>query len=74
MACKIGMTTNPGERKRYWQGKYPNLQNWMILARYDTKSVAQLAEYHLAAKYGGVVDGGGAGNENGEWVVYKFDY
>lgn len=74
MARIIGTTTNPGERKRYWEEQHPNLHNWTILARYDTKSDAQLAERHLAARYGGVADGNGAGNENDNWVVYKFDY
>ncbi|WP_424947548.1 hypothetical protein [Candidatus Spongiihabitans sp.] len=40
MACRIGMTTNPGERKRYWEGQHPTLRNWRILSRHRTRSVA----------------------------------
>lgn len=75
MARVVGITTNPGERRRHWEGEYPNLRNWMILARYDSKSVAQLAERHFAGRTGAVVANGEAvGNENDEWVVYRFDH
>ena len=74
MACRVGMTTNPGERKRHWEGECPTLRNWTILGRYSTKSEAQQAETMFAQQHGCVSAAGGGGNENDDWVVYKFDY
>ena len=74
MARIVGMTTNPDERKRYWQGKYQNLHKWMIVARYDNKSDAQLAERHFAARMNAVANGEAVGGENDEWVIYRFDH
>ena len=32
MACRIGMTTNPAERERYWRSRVTGFRNWQILA------------------------------------------
>jgi len=74
MACRIGITTNPGERKRYWQGQHPTLRNWRILERHSSKSAAQNAEYRLSKKDGCIASAGGDGPEYTDWVVYKFEY
>lgn len=74
MTCRVGMTTNPGERKRYWEKKHSNLRNWKILGHYKSKSKAQEAERIFAQKYGCVSYSGGRGNEHDDWVVYKFNY
>lgn len=74
MACRIGITTNPGERKRYWEEKHPTLRNWQILERHKTKTAAQAAETRLAAQHGCEAHPGGDGPENADWAVYKFDY
>lgn len=74
MPCRVGITTNPGERKRYWEGQYPTLRNWQILARCDTKSEAQKLDNHFVALYGCQSAPGGAGAERDDWIVYKFEY
>ena len=74
MACRIGITTNPGERRRYWESQHPNLQNWQILSRHKTKSAAQSAETQLAKQHGCESHPGGDAPENADWCVYKFDY
>lgn len=74
MACRIGITTNPGERRQYWEGRHPNLRNWQILGRYNTRRDAQRAESRLALRYNCHAHQGGAGDEYAEWCVYKFDY
>lgn len=74
MACRIGMTTNPGERKRHWESEHSNLSNWQILGRYKTKSEAQKAETAFANQQNCVSSPGGAGAEQDDWVVYKFEY
>ena len=73
MACRVGITTNPGERRRHWESEHPTLRNWEILGRYKTKSDAQEAETKFAAHYGCHSSPGGA-DASGDWVVYKFDY
>jgi len=74
MACRIGITTNPGKRRRDWEGEYSNLRNWQILERHRTKSDAQQAETRLARQHGCVAEPGGSGAEHDDWCVYKFDY
>ena len=74
MACRVGMTTNPGRRKREWEREHPTLRNWTILGRYKTKTKAQQVEKMLAKRHGCVFYPGGDGDENDNWVVYKFDY
>jgi len=56
MACRIGITTNPGKRRRDWEGEYSNLRNWQILERHRTKSAAQQAETRLARQHGCVAE------------------
>lgn len=73
MACRIGITTNPGERKRYWETQHSNLNSWTILERHNSKSDAQAAETRLAQQHGCVAAPGGA-DADGVWVVYKFEY
>ena len=74
MACRIGMTTNPGERKRHWESKHSTLRNWQILERHNTKSAAQQAETRLARELGCEAAPGGPGDEHDNWCIYKFDY
>ena len=74
MACRIGITTNPGERRRYWESQHPNLSKWQILERHTTKSDAQAAETRLAEEHKCVAHPGGDGDEHDDWVVYKFEY
>ena len=74
MACRVGMTTNPGERKRYWESQHPRLYGWEILGRYKTKTDAQKYENFHARQFGCVSSPGGDGPEWADWVVYKFNY
>jgi len=74
MACRIGITTNPGERKRYWEGQHRNLRNWTILSRHRTKTAAQAAETLEARRRRCQASPGGAGPEQGNWAVYYFEY
>jgi len=74
MPCRIGMATDPDERKDEWKREYPNLRNWEILGWFKTKSAAQQAETRLARQHGCVAEPGGSGAEHDDWCVYKFDY
>lgn len=74
MNCRVGMTTDVEERKRYWKNQKPNLRDWKILGTYNTKREAQEAEKRFAQKYGCDCHPGGRGNAHAKWYVYKFNY
>ena len=74
MSCRIGMTTNVDDRKRYWESQHSNLYSWKILGIYQTKTAAQNAENKFANSHGCISHPGGDGNEYDTWYVYKFNY
>ena len=74
MSCRVGMTTDAEERRRYWKNKPPNLSEWEILGTYSSKTQAQRNETSFANRYGCVAHPGGGGNEDATWYVYKFNY
>lgn len=74
MPCRVGISTNPDERKRYWSGRVTGLRDWRIVSRHSTKSAAQRAETDYAERSGCVANPGGAGPERATWLVYRFTY
>ena len=52
MACRVGITTDPEERKRYWQSRYRSLRNLRIVGQYNSKTKAQQEETRLARLVG----------------------
>ena len=74
MACRIGITTNLSDRKRYWQSEHPNLRNWKNLKTFQSKSAAQNFETRMAGETGCTSAPGGDGPERGTWYVYRFEY
>ena len=74
MACRVGITTRPEERKEEWRQKHPDLRNWEQYGPYSTKSEAQRIETELARKFGCEAHPGGQGAEYDKWFVYKFEY
>lgn len=73
MACRIGITTSPQDRKKEWQREHPNLRNWEVLKVCNTMQDAQAEENRLARQYGCQAHPGGATGQ-GPWYIYKFDY
>ncbi len=74
MACRVGITTNPIGRRRYWASRYRTLRNWRIVGRYSTKTAAQRRENQIARIRGCVAAPGGRGPQRATWYVYMFDY
>ena len=74
MACRVGITTNPEERKRYWQTQHPRLSKWQILGTYSTKAAAQEQENKEASKRGCTSSPGGSGPSLATWYVYYFEH
>lgn len=73
MPCRVGITTNPGQRKAYWENQVVGLSNWRILATYRSKAQAQAHENRHAASFGCQAHAGGP-ETPGTWSVYKFEY
>ena len=74
MRCRIGITTNPDERRAYWRSQHRTLNNWTILGAYPTRSQAQRAETMEAARRGCEAHQGGGGPEVATWYLYYFTY
>lgn len=75
MACRIGMTTDLIERRKFWESQYPlSFQNWHVLHTCYSKSEAQHMEKVLAGRYGCGQKQGGQGPENATWYVYYFEH
>lgn len=73
MPCRVGITTNPDERKRYWQNRVVGFSNWRILGTYQSKQQAQEHENRYAHATGCIAHAGGP-DVPGKWHVYTFRY
>ena len=77
MRCRIGMTTNPEQRKTYWESQYSTLKDWQILdGPFSSKVEAQKKETELAKKLGCESHPGGddADFVGAKWYVYGFNF
>ena len=74
MACRVGMTTDPEERERFWRNQHRTLHEWKIESRHRSKSAAQAEETRLANLHGCKHGEGGRGPELVTWYVYSFSY
>ena len=74
MACRIGITTDTEERKRYWQSQCRGFRNWRVIKCGLTKSEAQAMETQLAKAHGCDAHPGGPDSGRRDWCVYVFDH
>ena len=74
MACQVGMTTNPEQRKAQWKAQRPSLRNWQIVDTCYSKTAAQRREREIAQQYGCNWGEGGQGPENATWYIYYYQY
>lgn len=75
MSGRLGITTNPVERRKYWLSQYPaTLKNWRILGTYPSKAMAQTAETLTASQWGYESHPGGEGPEAATWYLYAFEH
>lgn len=73
MPCRVGITTDPGERRSYWENRVVGLTNWRILTSFRSRSAAQQYENEYAVRSGCHAHPGGP-DASGTWYVYRFDY
>lgn len=71
MACRVGISTDPDERKVYWKRVHPSLRGWKILSMHKTKTAAQVGENRVAREHGCDSAPGGP-NSPLPWYVYHF--
>lgn len=76
MGCRVGITTNPEDRKQDWERKYPNLKGWEILASYSYRPLAEAREEDEAGRRGCDTHQGGRepDREGAQWFVYHFEF
>lgn len=74
MPCRIGITTDPLERNRYWRSQYTSLTNWRIIGSRPSKTMAQTEESLIANNWGCDASPGGAGPEYATWYIYAFEH
>lgn len=74
MACRVGMTTDPGERKAYWEARHPTLRNWRIVKSRLTYDEALELEKTTAERGGCEYSPGGQRKRGRVWSVYRFTY
>lgn len=83
MPCRLGITTDPEERRIYWQNQAIGFADWQILNSFRSKAAAKEYETGYALRNGceaalGDSDATGTGREYevqyNWWYVYHFDY
>ena len=52
MPCRIGITENPYEKRKYWQHHVVGFAQWQILASFDSSSEAQAYMTQFAKLHG----------------------
>ena len=80
MPCRVGITTNPSDRRTFWEGQVVGLRNW-TQQYIGSKNDAQNAENSRQASCNGNgrrghchAHHGGGDPETIGWYVYEFDY
>ncbi len=77
MNCRIGMTTNPEQRRAQWLVEYPSMRNWKVLmGPIGDKATAQVAEAKLSQELGCISSPGGNDPDDplAPWFIYRFEY
>lgn len=75
MGCRIGITTDLDERKKYWKTIHPTLRDWQVLeGPISTKDEAQRLETYLARRHGCESAPGGKDVPGKSWWVYGFKF
>ena len=52
MPCRIGITENPSEKRKYWKKQVVGFSDWQILASYESSSEAQAYMTKFATMHG----------------------
>ena len=73
MACRAGITTQPQERKAFWQRKHPLMRNWQLTTAFLSRKEAQAWEDR---QYSCEKSGGGSNPDTpaARWYGYRFDF
>lgn len=74
MMCRVGMTTDPKGRRKYWETQEPTLTNWKIIHEGLTYDQAQALEIQLAGQHECEQDEGGPRVPGNVWSVYYFEF
>ena len=73
MGCRVGISTNPEQRKKDWENEYEGFSDWQILAGPLSRDEAQKKEDEIAKERGCEAHhGGDEPDVNTGWFVYYF--
>ena len=73
MGKRVGITSDPVEREKYWRSQYPSLHSWRIRDRGLTYEQAQREE-NKYIKMGYEGSPGGKKKPGNIYYVYTFEY
>ena len=73
MPCRLGITTDPGEKQKYWQNQVVGLSYWQILTSYENRSEARAYETQFAKIHGCQASPDGD-DASGTLYIYHFEY
>ena len=81
MPCRVGITTDPQKRRKYWESRVIGLENWRTHGIHLSKEDAQKEEDRRVQDCSsrgnrGTCHGhaGGGDPKDEVWTVYSFDY
>ena len=81
MPCRVGITTDPEKRKKYWANRVTGFRSWATHGCHFSKADAQAEEDRRVAECNasgdrGTCHGHPGGGEPDDivWTVYSFDY
>ena len=80
MPCRVGITTDPEERKRHWKRRVHGLRNWkqdFIGRKSEAQAIedSRIRNCNLSRNRGKCHGNHGGGDPyNPNWYVYEFDY
>ena len=81
MPCRVGITSDPETRKKYWEGRVNGFKNWQTHGVHAKKADAQAEEDTRVSNCNtyanrGTCHGkaGGGDPDKSPWTVYSFDY
>lgn len=72
--CRVGMTSDPEGRKKYWETFFPNMFGWRFIKTNLTYDEAQKLENEHAKQWGCDAEPEGDRKHGKVYVVYKFFY
>jgi hypothetical protein len=73
MPCRVGITTDPEDKKAFWRTECLGFAHWRVLAKFATRKKARDYEMTFAKEHCCTAEPGGL-DVDGSWYVYQFEF